>query len=62
MGLRRTDPMADARYTSHIRTFNNRLEAERYAAFLAKRLPNWKVEIEQRNNGTILVRAKEPRP
>jgi len=54
--------MADPRYTSHIRTFNNRLDAERYAAFLTKRLPKWKVEVEQRNNGTILVRAKEPRP
>ena len=53
--------MADPRYRWHIRTFNNRRDAEQYAAFLAKRLPKWKVEVEQRNNNTIVVRAMEPR-
>jgi len=53
--------MADPRYRSHIRKFNNRRDAERYAEFLAKRLPKWKVEVEHRNNNTTVVRAKEPR-
>ena len=53
--------MADPRYTSHSRKFNNRVDAERYAAFLAKRVPKWKVEVEQRDNDTIVVRAMEPR-
>ena len=53
--------MADPRYALHTRTFNDRVDAERYAAFLAKRLPKWKVEVEQRKNDTIVVRAKEPR-
>jgi hypothetical protein len=55
------DPMADPRYTSHIRKFNNCVDAERYAAFLAKRLPKWKVQIEPGKNNTIVVRALEPR-